>query len=88
MEIKTLSLDDIGYDYDIIDGCNGTHHKLRNRDAAPIIVDNNYSIADGYHRLAGMIAAGETEITICIPEDSDYLDGEDYEDMVDRLSNK
>jgi ParB-like chromosome segregation protein Spo0J len=89
MIIKTIPINDLGYDYDIVEGCNA--YPIRDGEVAPVIVDEingGYSLADGYHRLAGMIAAGETEITICIPEESDYLPGEDYEDMVDRLSNK
>lgn len=92
MITKTIPIDELGYDEDVVEGCNGASHKTRNGDAAPVIVDvkanGRYSLADGYHRLAGMIAAGETEITIGIIEDSDYVDGEDYEQMVDRLSNK
>lgn len=90
MITKTIKIEELGYDYDIVEGCNGASHKIRNGDAAPVIVDvhanGKYSLADGYHRLAGMIAAGETEITIGIIEETDYIDGEDYEQMVDRIS--
>jgi ParB-like chromosome segregation protein Spo0J len=87
---KTITIEELGYDEDIVEGCG--KHPLKNGEAAPVIVDvkanGKYSLADGYHRLAGMISAGETKITIGILEDSDYIDGEDYEQMVDRLSNK
>jgi hypothetical protein len=49
---------------------------LRNGDAEPVIVEptrreGRYAIADGCHRMAGLIAAGETEIDVII------LSGED-----------
>lgn len=103
MITKTIKISELDYGQDIIDGLGCG--KLKNGDCEPVIVDvqndGSYSLADGYHRLAGMIAAGEEEITIGILEESDWKahreefkeefeEGDiidEYEHLVDLLSN-
>ena len=104
MITKTIKITELNYDKDIAEGCKGCG-ELEDGDVAPVIVDvqkdGTYSLADGYHRLAGMLEAGEENITIGILEESDweahreefeeeFEDGDisdEYEHLVDWLSD-